>query len=245
MLLGKSALYTVYLLIVLGSIACSDEVEVIEQENRITDQEVLTSLRSVLLAESALLLPDAALDRSQWKDFLNIASSQNICDLVVVDSNHVSVEERNFFFNAQSHVSLSLECLSTGIPSQFMLESQSQGDMVIDNISGLFLQVSSFTAQVNLLDLTLRLAGTSGQSADLLFPRYGEEEHIFVTTRFVLEELNLGVIDQSVKTGRGSAELTFRSEEFTETYNATIAFDGNGQVSISIGDRSYVIDLFE
>ncbi len=89
------------------------------------------------------------------------------------------------------------------------------------------------------------MTGSTGQSGSMTIGTGESQEVVNTTIRFVLDELNIGFLDQEVNEGSARAELKFQGLDFLESYIVAINYLGDDNVSIEVNGETYNIDLSE
>ena len=233
------------LALVLLNQACSDIK--IEQplERFISDEEIISSMRSILITEGAYIQPQDFLNPNLWAAYLNLGNITDICNIEIDTTFATVIDETDIKLDADSELFFSMYCNDNGLPSSFSYNGASEGSYSTEQVSGTFLQASSYLAKIEFIEGNLAMSGSTGQSGAMTIALGEKNEKVVTTISFVLEDLNIGFLDQEVKKGSARAALKFQGTNFLESYIATIQYLGDDQITIEVNGEMYNIDLSE
>lgn len=223
--------------------ACSDIAIEEQKERHISNEEIVSSMRSILITEGPYIQPKSFLNPNLWVGTLNLSNITDLCNIKIDTVFATSIDINEIQLTAESELFFSMHCNDNSIPNSFSYSGASEGSYSVDRINGTFLQASSYEARVELIEENLVMTGSTGQSGAMTIG-IGENEKIVNTTiRFVLDELNIGFLDQEVNGGSARAELKFQGIDFLESYIVTINYMGDDKVTIEVNGETYSIDL--
>jgi len=233
------------LIALIFSQACADIT--IEQplERHITDDDIVSNMRSILITEGAYVQPQTFLNPNLWVGYLNLGNITDVCDIKIDTTFATAIDVSKIKLDAESELFFSMHCNQNNIPNSFAYNGASEGSYSVEKINGTFLQASTYEAKVELIEGNLVMSGSTGQSGTMSITNDLGDQVITTTIRFVLDELNIGFLDQEVKTGSARAELKYQGTDFVETYIASISYMGNDLITIEVNGRTYNIDLSE
>lgn len=233
------------LALILSNQSCAD-VEIEQPVERfISNEDIVSSMHSILITEGAYVQPQSFLNPNLWAGYLNLGSITDVCNIKIDTTFATAIDETGIKLDAESELFFSMHCNDIGLPNSFSYSGASEGSYSAEQVSGTFLQASSYVAKIELIEGNLAMSGSTGQSGSITIGIGDKTEVVNTTIRFVLDELNVGFLDQEVKKGSARAELKYQGADFLESYIASIQYLGNDQVTIEVNGEVYNIDLSE
>ncbi len=220
--------------------SCTDVATKTLDQRFISDQEIISSIRSVLVTDGSLSLskilhPNLLIDNASLSDIADL------CDLTIDTTVTTNVVENDITLDLISDFVVQSECNALGIPTKFTYQAASEGQYTAGIVVGNFLQASNYAVSFSPLDTELGITGTTGQSGNITVSE--DKEEILTTIRFSIDELNINLLETSINKGTAQAYLKYVTAQYEEVYEVQLNYLGNEMIELIINGSEYLIDL--
>ena len=106
---------TLFLAFIFLCQACSDIAIEEHKERHISNDEIVSSMRSILITEGAYVQPQSFLNPNLWVGYLNLGNITDVCDIKIDTIFATDIDINEIMLSAESELFFRMNCNDNNI----------------------------------------------------------------------------------------------------------------------------------